>query len=192
MQCLFETRGDELDIFVEPEADDEGKNPRPIVHIVVQSTSYIDGSRTDSGSAVALPGTCTCPILSAARPASLAEKCAGACRGLAVVYYPHISLTRGKGIQAQQSEGAAVASLQSSTWGFFRGDGRYLEPARLWWKAASAGRGTRGAFQGQRARFVPHTILFYGGERVDVRPVVLFAPDQERQVTEGAVDEGES
>ena len=55
---MFETRDDKLEVFVEPEAHDESKGPRPIAHIVVQSTSYIDGSRTDSESAIAKPGTC--------------------------------------------------------------------------------------------------------------------------------------
>jgi len=59
VRCLFETCNDKLDVFVEPEAHDENKGPRPIAHIVVQSTSYIDGSRTDGGSAVAKSGTCT-------------------------------------------------------------------------------------------------------------------------------------
>ena len=59
IRCLFETRDDKLDVFVEPEAHDESKGPRPIVHIVVQSTSYIDGSRINGESAVANSGTCT-------------------------------------------------------------------------------------------------------------------------------------
>lgn len=59
LRCLFETRDDKLDVFVEPEAHDESKGPRPIAQIVVQSSSYIDGSRTDSESAVAKQGTCT-------------------------------------------------------------------------------------------------------------------------------------
>ena len=62
VRCLFETCQDKLDVFVEPEAHDESNGPRPIVHLVVQSTSYIDGSRMDNALAVAEPGTrrCTC------------------------------------------------------------------------------------------------------------------------------------
>lgn len=59
VRCLFETQDDKLDVFVEPEAHDESEGPRPIVHIVVQSTSYINGGRTDSERAVASPGVCT-------------------------------------------------------------------------------------------------------------------------------------
>ena len=59
ISCLFETRDDKLDVFVEPEAHDESKGPRPIVHIIVESTSYVDGSRTESALAVANSGTCT-------------------------------------------------------------------------------------------------------------------------------------
>ena len=63
VRCLFETRDDKLDVYVEPEADDESKGPRPIHHIVVESTSYIDGSRMDGAAAVATSGACTCLLL---------------------------------------------------------------------------------------------------------------------------------
>lgn len=60
INCLFETLDDKLDVFVEPEAHDESKGPRPIVHIVVESTSYIDGCRVGSENAVEKSGTCRC------------------------------------------------------------------------------------------------------------------------------------
>lgn len=59
VRCLFETQDDKLNVFVEPEAHDESKGPRPITHIVVQSTSYINGGRANSEGAVARPGICT-------------------------------------------------------------------------------------------------------------------------------------
>jgi hypothetical protein len=57
---LFETLGDKLVVFVEPETQEEGEGQRRIVQMVVKSTSYIDGDLTDSESAVAKSGLCTC------------------------------------------------------------------------------------------------------------------------------------
>lgn len=58
IRCLFETRGDKLEVFAEPEARSKSKGPRPIIHMVVRSTSYIDGDLRDSKSAVAMSGSC--------------------------------------------------------------------------------------------------------------------------------------